>query len=102
MNRNEFEEPSAAKIAEWKKKYGDVFRIKVDGRVCYLKKPNRKTLGYASIAAKENPLKFNEVILRDCWLAGNEEIMTDDELFLSIGPKVDKLLEMKEAELEKL
>jgi hypothetical protein len=100
--KNEFEEPSAAKIAEWKREHGNVFRIKVEDKVCYLKPPSRKTLGYASVAAKENPLKFNEVILRDCWLAGNEEIKSDDVLFLSVSPKLDKLIETKEVELEKL
>ncbi|MDR1543882.1 MAG: hypothetical protein LBS50_05635 [Prevotellaceae bacterium] len=28
-------------------------------------KPSRKALGYASMAGKDNPLKFNEVILND-------------------------------------
>jgi hypothetical protein len=94
--------PSAAQIEEWKKQHGDVYRIAVDGKECYLKPPSRKTLGYASVAARENPLKFNEVILRDCWLAGDEEIRTDDTLFLSVSGHLDKLIQIKEAELEKL
>jgi len=89
-------------IEEWKKKHGDVFCIKVEDKACYLKKPGRKALGYASVAGKENPLKFNEVILNDSWLAGDEEIKTDDGLFLSISPKLSELIEVKEAELEKL
>lgn len=93
---------SKEQIQEWKQKYGEVFRIKVDDKECYLKKPNRKTLGYASMAGKENPLKFNEVILRDCWLGGDEEIRTDDTLFLSVSSKVAEIIEVKEAELEKL
>ena len=94
--------PSKAQIAEWKKQHGCVYRISVDGRECYLKAPSRKTLGYASVAAKENPLKFNEVILRDCWIAGDEEIKTDDTLFLSVGKHLENLIEVREAELEKL
>jgi hypothetical protein len=89
-------------IAEWKKKHGDVYCIKVEDKACYLKKPNRKTLGYAAVAGKENPLKFNEVLLRDCWLAGDEEISKNDDLFMSISPKLSELIEYKEAELEKL
>jgi hypothetical protein len=99
---NEFVEPTVAKIEEWKRQYGAVYRIKVEDKVCYLKSPSRKTLGYASMAAKTNPLKFNEVVLNDCWLAGNEEIKTDDSLFLSISPRLDELFEVKETELEKL
>jgi len=89
-------------IAEWKAKHGDVFCIKVEDKVCYLKKPSRKALGYASVAGKDNPLKFNEVLLNDCWLGGDEEIKTNDDLFLSVSPKLTELIEVKEAELEKL
>ena len=96
------DKPTPAKIAEWKSVHGDVYRIVVAGKECYLKTPSRKTLGYASVAAKENPLKFNEVVLRDCWLAGDEEIKTDDTLFLSVGKHLDGLIQIKESELEKL
>lgn len=89
-------------IDGWKAKYGEVFRIKIADKECYLKKPSRKALGYASVAGKDNPLKFNEVILNDCWLGGDDEIKTDDTLFLSISSKIAELIEVKEAELEKL
>lgn len=89
-------------IQEWKKKYGKVFKISCDGKVCYLKPPTRKILGYASVAGKEDPLKFNEVILRDCWLDGDEEIRTNDVLFLSVGSQLANIIQTKEAELEEL
>ncbi|MDR1120039.1 MAG: hypothetical protein LBM08_03900 [Dysgonamonadaceae bacterium] len=89
-------------IDAWKAKHGEVFRIQVEGKACYLKKPGRKTLGYASLAGKENPLKFNEILLNDCWLDGDEVIKTDDTLFLSVSSKLSELIEVKEAELEKL
>jgi hypothetical protein len=89
-------------IEGWKAKHGDVFRITVDDKACYLKKPGRKTLGYASLAGKENPLKFNEILLNDCWLEGDGEMKTDDTLFLSVSQKLAELIEIKSAELEKL
>jgi hypothetical protein len=89
-------------IDGWKAKHGDIFRIQVEDKACYLKKPGRKTLGYASLAGKENPLKFNEILLNDCWLGGDETIKTDDTLFLSVSAKLSELIELKEAELEKL
>jgi len=89
-------------IEEWKTKHVDVFRIKVLDKSCYLKRPSRKDLSYASVAGTNNPLKFNEVILNGCWLAGDEEIKTDDKLFLSAGAKLSEILEVEEAELEKL
>ena len=87
-------------IAEWKKKHGEIFKIVVDGKTAFLKKPSRKNLSYA--AATKDLIKYNEIILNACWLAGDEEIKTDDELFLAVSGKLDGLIEVKEAELEKL
>lgn len=99
-------ETTKEQIAEWEAKYGTISKItvKADGgnKVCYLRNPSRKALGYASMAGKDNPLKFNEVVLNDCWLAGDEEIRTNDTLFLSVSGKIAELIEVKEAELEKL
>lgn len=95
-------EVTKEQIQEWKKKHGKVFKISCDGKSCYLKPPSRKTLGYAGVAGKDDPLKFNEVILRDCWLGGDEEIRTDDVLFLSVSSQLANIIETKEAELEEL
>jgi hypothetical protein len=89
-------------IEQWKAKHGSVFCIKVEDRACYLKKPSRRALGYASVAGKDNPMKFNEAILNDCWLDGDSDIKTDDTLFLSVSAKIAELIQVKEAELEEL
>lgn len=89
-------------IAEWKKQYGEVWAAVCDGHVAYLKKPSRKALSYASVAGKENPLKFNELLLNDCWIAGSEEIKINDSLFLGVSSKLAELVEIKTAELGKL
>ncbi|MBQ7530841.1 MAG: hypothetical protein IJT12_03975 [Paludibacteraceae bacterium] len=89
-------------IAELKKKYGDIFKITVDGKSCILRKPNRKELSYASVAGKNDPIKFNESILNACFVAGDQEILTDDYLFLAASAKLEGVIEIKTAELEKL
>lgn len=89
-------------IQEWKAKYGVVFEISVEDKVCYLHKPSRKTMGYAAMASKDNPLRFNEVILNDCWIAGDEDLRTDDELFMSVSGRIGEIVEIKQAELKKL
>ena len=93
---------TAEQIAQLKAKHGEIFKISVDGKSCLLRKPNRKELGYASVAGKEDPLMFNELILKSCWLDGDKEIMENDDLFLSVGQKIGELISVKEAELEKL
>ncbi len=89
-------------IAAWKEKYGTVYEIAVDGKKCYLRKPDRKTLSYASAVGTSDPLKFSEVMLNNCWLGGDEVIKTDDELFLGVSARLGELIETKEAELKKL
>jgi hypothetical protein len=89
-------------IEAWKKKHGKVFYVSVQGSIGYLKKPSRKALGYASVAGKQDTMKFNEVLLNDCWLGGDETIKTDDTKFLSVSQKLADLIEVAEAELGEL
>ncbi len=100
-NKKLIGEATSDQIAEWKKKYGEVSGIIVDGRIGYLKPVDRKTLSYASTVGAKDPMKFNEVILANCWLGGDEEIQTNDTLFLSVSIKLAELIELKEAELVK-
>ena len=93
---------TVAEIDEWKKRHGDIDAIKVDGHVCYLRKPTRRDLSFASSAGKKDPLKFNETLLRDCWLGGSEAIRRDDDKFMGASGVLDKIIPDAEAELEKL
>ena len=89
-------------IQEWKKQYGDVYVLNIEDKKAYLRTPDRQTLSYASTLATKDPLKFNEVVLNNCWLGGDEEIKTDDTLFLAASSKLPDLIQIKEATLEKL
>ena len=89
-------------IQEWKQKYGDVYVLNIEGKKAYLRTPDRQTLSYASTLATKDPLKFNEVVLNNCWRGGEEEIKTDDALFLAASSKLPDLIQIKEATLEKL
>lgn len=91
-----------AQIEEWKKQYGSVFKITVEDKSVYLKSPDRKTLSYASSVGAKDPLKFNEILLKNCWLDGDMEIQTNDSLFMSVSAQLAEIIELKEAKLEKL
>lgn len=100
-------EASKEQIEEWKKKHGEMYRLSIvdseeNAHVCYLKKPSRKSIGYASVGSKSNPIKFNEILLKECFVGGDEEIMKDDDLFLSAGGQLAELIQIREAELVKL
>lgn len=90
------------KVEEWKKKHVDVYLYEVDGKKCYLRKPDRKTLSAAAVIGKNDPLRYNEILLNNCWLDGDEEIKTEDKYFLGISGRLAELVEVSEGELKKL
>ena len=73
------QEVSQEQIDAWKKQHGEIYAIKVDGKTAYLKKPDRKTLSFASVAGQKDPMKFNEIILENCFIGGDEEIKKDTD-----------------------
>ena len=89
-------------IEEWKKQYNDIYVLNIEDKKAYLRTPDRQTLSCASTLSTKDPLKFNEVVLNNCWLGGDEEIKTDDALFLAASSKLPDLIQIKEATLEKL
>ncbi len=95
-------EVTQTQINEWKKKHGNVYLLEVEGRKAYLKSPDRKTLGYAGSVGQKNPMKFNEIMLENCWLGGDEEIKTNDSFFLAAASKLAELIDVKKASLVKI
>lgn len=93
-------------LKEWKAKYGEknVFEVKVEDKRAVLHKPDRKALSYAAAGSSsgKDPLKFNEIILNQCWIDGDEEIRKDDDYFLAVIPTLEALTETKQAEIKKL
>ena len=98
---------TAEQIKEWKAKYGTIKKIVLDrevetqtdpktgkekevvvnvGKLLYLKKPDRATIKYAmakSFKADQtvDAISPGEIILKKCWLGGDEEINTDDKYY---------------------
>lgn len=93
---------SEAEVEALKAKYKDVFEVKVANSICYLRKPNRKELSAATSLAQTDPMAFNESILADCWLGGDENIKTDDDLFLSVCTRLPSLITVLESTLKKI
>ena len=89
-------------IEAWKKTYGVVYGIIVDGKICYLKKPGRKEMSYAASIGTSDPMGMVEGILTTCFLGGCEDFKTDDDLFLAAASQLEQIVETKQAELVKL
>lgn len=92
---------TAEKIAEWKKQYGEVYAVSVDESVCYLHKPNRNILSAVSTLAND-PIRSAEFLLNNCWLGGDEDIKTNDDLFLGVASQLGEIVKVKTAQLVKL
>lgn len=94
-------ELSEKKTAELKAKHPEgLFLITVDGKGCVLRKPSRKDLSYVSVV--KDPIKMTETLVNQLWVDGDEEMRTDDDLFMAMSNKMDEILKVKEAEVKKL
>lgn len=106
MQKTNIDKPTPEDIAGWKEKYGaeKVFEITSDDKtkVCYLRKPGRLDLDYAAKAGEQGAFKFNEALMKQCWLGGDEEMITDDDYFLDNCNLLGEFVKRGQATLKKL
>lgn len=95
-------EVTPEQIEAWKRQHKHVYEIDVDGHKAWLRKPTRQELSASLGTAQTDPLGFAEQILNDCWLAGDEAIKEDDELFLATQPLLSQMIEIKAGQLKKI
>jgi hypothetical protein len=93
---------SKDQIAILKATHGDVFEVHCDGKYCYLKKPDRKTLSYATTVGQTDPMRYNEIVLENCWIDGDEAFKTNDDYFFAVVEVLDGIIAFKQAEIKKL
>lgn len=103
MAKENITNPTPEDIKGWKEKYKTVHKLTIEDKTAYLRKPDRRTLSLAMTKiSKGDIMGGSEAILENCWLGGDTEIKTDDDLFMAAVGKVGDLIQVKEAELEKL
>lgn len=96
-------EATPQQIAEWKEKHGQVFQYTVEDKTCYLRTVDRNT--YSAAAAKitsAGPSKFNEIIIQNIWLAGDEAIKKNDAYYFGLIDFVEELMAKKKGSLTEL
>jgi len=76
--------------------------LEVLDKKCWLHKPDRNILDLASASSRKKDSKFNETILKNCWLAGDKEIITNDEYFFGASAQLGELIQFADASLKKL
>ena len=91
------------KIDAWKSKHGKVHYIETeDGKEIFLKSPNRATVAMAMSKSRNSPLALVEVIIKNCWLAGDEEVKEDPGYLVGLAEHVDTIIGTKKAKIKNL
>ncbi|EGV44349.1 hypothetical protein BZARG_786 [Bizionia argentinensis JUB59] len=90
-------------IEDWKAAHGEIIRLKSAkyDKSAYFRKPNRKEMEFLS-SNKSSGIKFNAALLKTCYLDGDKEIETNDDIFMGIGEQIMSLLTFDVVEVEKL
>ncbi len=102
FEHNTLTELTDEQIAEAKKEYEHIFMLTVDDKKCYIHKPTRMVIDLAVQSAAKRSSMFDETILKNCWLAGDKEIVEVDEYFYAVSKQLDEVVKFKTAELKKL
>lgn len=98
-----FDQVDDKQIAKWKELWGDIWQVDCEGHSWIFRKPSRKVLSLAMRLADKDAMKFNETIIDNCMLAGDKDILAeDDDLFMGVSNTLDKLVQYKEADIKKL
>lgn len=67
----------------------------------FFKKPDRMIYGAALSMQARNPLSAKEIVLRSCFLEGDQEIIDDDDLFFSACTVVEDMIVIRQANIKK-
>lgn len=108
-------------IAQWKAQYGEVYMIEVavDPELFeantiapdldnlprltgYLKKPDRKCMNFAMVTMPKNIITAGKAVIKDCWLGGDEKLITEDAYFSSAAFQAIELVEIYQSRLKKV
>lgn len=102
------------RIEDLKKKHGKVFLFECasdNSKSCILRAATRNDLSLANVSALSrneagasnfDVQKFNESILLSTWIDGDEEIKTDDSLFLGISEQLDSVIQKAKFSVKEL
>lgn len=92
-------EATPEQIKAWKEKYGTVYQYEVDGKVCYLRSVDRSAFALGAAKVSASPAKFNETIIQQIWLGGDETIKTEDGYYFGLSEFVEELMAKKKGTL---
>ncbi|GAA4271632.1 hypothetical protein U6A24_13685 [Aquimarina gracilis] len=96
-----------AQLHTWKNKYGKLVKVEVENdegetRFAYFRKPTMATRAAVLQTSKTDEFKALEVLFKNCYLGGDEEVVQDDDLKLSVITAFADLTQPKAAKAKKI
>lgn len=83
-----------------KAKHIYVYEQEIDGRVAYLRRPDRATLSAAEKVGDKDSNTYNQIVVENCWLAGCEELKSDAIYCAILAGCIMQLFQVKIGELK--
>lgn len=94
-------QPSEQELSDWKKKHQKIFHFEVDNFSCWLKRPSIENISLATSIGKTS-VDIETILLKNCWLAGNEIFLNDDDYLQAIATSFSKEIELPECNITEL
>jgi hypothetical protein len=88
-----------------KAKYGEtaqVYIYEVEDKKCFLRSIDRNTYSAAAAKVSTSPAKFNEIVINQIWLGGDDEIKNNDQYYFGLVEFVEELMGKKKGSLKAL
>jgi len=100
-------------IAKLKKEHGRIFEVIVElpnkdrsneqpTTSFYFKQPDRDILDAVNKVAQRSEIKATEVMINNCMVAGDKDLLKDIGVFTTIGEKLENILDKKKSYLVEL
>lgn len=98
-------EPTKEQIEQWKKDFGGVYRLEYDDKRCWIRDPlndiNVMKRGMSAMQKGSISL-FTETIINNCFLAGDEEIKSEEKYINGLEDDISEITEIPDAEVTKV
>ena len=96
------------KLTQLKKKHGQLTYVKVDGKdggddLHFLfKKPDMFTLSAAAKVGDGDPMRATQIYFSNCLVYGDASAVDDVDIFMSVAPELNALVETRQVEVKKI
>lgn len=91
--------PTIPNLDELKQKHGQLFWMKINRQLFVFRKPNLMEYGLFQKYIQDNPVKSQEVIIRNCLVYGDKELIMTVDYFKETVVIIEKLFAKFEVEL---